>query len=150
MVSRILLTSQNWLDALALFYDAVEQLQIVESRLGPASLDKDLGSLNPQSFHHFRVACEIIHDLSQQICRVVNSSNGKPQLQIDTIKGTPICIHVRPLDTVIVLDGFIASQDRGGFFLLASLDHWADQVSSLLHLRPERTTRGQDPGDKRP
>lgn len=47
LVNSLCLTSQNWLDALALFYDAVEQLQFIESRLGPASLTKDLDSFNP-------------------------------------------------------------------------------------------------------
>lgn len=134
LVINFCLTSQNWLDALALFDDAVEQLQIVESRLGPASFTKDLDSFNPQAFDHFRVTRQIIYDLSQQVCRVVHCSNGKAQLQIDTIKGTPICIHIRPLNTVIELDGCLASRDCGGFLLFASLDHWADQISSLLHL----------------
>lgn len=65
LVSRFCLTSQNWLDALALFYDAVQQFQFVESRLGPASLTKDLDSFNPQAFDHFRVTRQIIYDLSQ-------------------------------------------------------------------------------------
>lgn len=64
LFSHFCLTSQNWLDALALFYDAVEQLQFVESRLGPAPLTKDLDSFNPQAFDHFRVTRQIIYDLS--------------------------------------------------------------------------------------